>query len=145
MNSHEQMEARLQLPRSFSSLPTLTEFLRGAARSFGLDEESEYGVQLVAEELFTNMVKYGAEGGPNVTVCVACSDGRVRMVFEDPGTHPFDPTTAKPRDLDLPTEKRRPGGLGVHLVRTYMDEFTYEHRGGTGYTTVSRKVRTPRA
>ena len=145
MNSHDQFEAHLRLQRAFSELPKLVEFLRSAARSFGLDDESEYGVQLVAEELFTNMVKYGAEGAPTVTVHLACSGDRVRMVFEDPGSHAFDPTQAKPRDLDLPTEKRRPGGLGVHLVRTYMDEFTYEHRGGTGYTTVSRKVRLPRA
>lgn len=145
MNSHDPVEAQLRLQRSFSELPRLVEFLRDRARSWGLDEESEYGIQLVAEELFTNMVKYGSDGDPTVTVHLACADGRIRMIFADPGTSVFDPTTATPRDLDQPAEKRRPGGLGVHLVRTYMDEFTYSHRDGTGYTTVSRLVRSPRA
>lgn len=145
MNSHEPFVARVRLARSFTALANLAEFLRGAAGQAGLDEESEYGVQLVAEELFTNMVKYGADGDPEVTVRLTVEGERLTMVFEDPGSRAFDPTVTTPRDLNLPTEQRRPGGLGVHLVRTYMDEFRYEHRGGTGYTTVSRKLRSQRA
>jgi len=144
MNSHEPIEAHLRMRRSLSELPALVDFLRGVARSLGLDDESEYGVQLVAEELFTNMVKYGADGGPDVMVHLSREGERIRMVFEDPGSHPFDPTTARRRGLDLPTETRWPGGLGMHLGRTHRAEFRYEHRGGTGFTTVSRKVRSPR-
>lgn len=108
-------------------------------------EEVEYALQLVAEELFTNMIKYGAQGGPEVSVFLFREVGQIRMVFEDPGASPFDPTTTKPRDFDRPASMRRPGGLGMHLVRQYMDDFRYEHNGKAGITTVIRRLERPRA
>lgn len=131
--------AHARLSRQISELPALAAFIRQAATDWGLGEEIEFGMQLVAEELFTNMVKYGS-GDPEVTVRLSADSEQLRMVFEDPGSTPFDPTTMPARDLDRPAHERRPGGLGVHLVRTYMDEFTYEHTGHTGITTVTRKL-----
>lgn len=143
MTPPQPFEAHGRLRRQISQLPELVTFIRRAMRELGLGEEIEYGLQLVAEELFTNMVKYGADGEPEVMVHLFADAQRLRMVFEDPGAHPYDPTMTPPRDLDRPAQERRPGGLGVHLVRTYMDEFSYEHTGSTGLTTVTKKLGPP--
>jgi len=55
---------------------------------------------------------------------------------------PFDPTRAPEVDVSLPLERRRPGGLGIHLVRKVVDslEYRYVPESRTGRTTF-RKTR----
>jgi len=45
--------------------------------------------------------------------------------------HPFDPTAAPEPDLSLPLERRRPGGLGIHLMRSMMDRVHYRRSDGS--------------
>jgi serine/threonine-protein kinase RsbW len=70
---------------------------------------------------------------------------RVKLVLEERGVRPFDPTNIPARDIDKPASERRPGGLGVHLVRTLMDDFRYRHHDGVTTITVSRKLGARRA
>ena len=140
MAQAERFSTEVWVPRSLSELPALADFVRQTARAQRLEEEVEYGLQLAAEELFTNMVKYGAEGAPEILVQLSGGALEVQMVFKDQGAHPFDPTCIQPRDFDKPAGERRPGGLGIHLVRSYMDEFRYEYCEGTGITTVIKRV-----
>jgi anti-sigma regulatory factor (Ser/Thr protein kinase) len=136
----ERFSTELRIVRSLSELPSLADFVRQTARAQRLEEEVEYGLQLAAEELFTNMVKYGAEGAPEILVQLSGGPIEVKMVFQDRGGQPFDPTGIQPRDFDKPADERRPGGLGIHLVRSYMDDFRYEYREGTGITTVIKRM-----
>ena len=140
MDTPPRFEHALRIGRSFSELASLSEFIHHVAAVQQLAEEVEYGLQLVAEELFTNMVKYSPEGEPHIQVRIAGNATELSMVFEDKGVRPFDPTVTRPRDFDKPAAERRPGGLGVHLVRTYMDDFRYEHRDGTSTITVVKKL-----
>jgi serine/threonine-protein kinase RsbW len=145
MSRTNSFESLKRVRRSLAELTSLSDFIHHQATTQALGEEVEYGLQLVAEELFTNMVKYGKDGGPDIEVRLSGDARQVTMVFQDPGSRPFDPTETRPRDLEKPVQERRPGGLGVHLVRMYMDEFRYEHREGTGVTTVTKKLRNDRA
>ena len=47
----------------------------------------------------------------------------------------FDPLSLPPPDTTLPPERRKAGGLGVHLVRKTMDEGSY--RRVLGHNVVS--------
>lgn len=51
----------------------------------------------------------------------------LRIVLEDEAEQ-VDPATIKSRDL----EEVRPGGLGVHIIKSVMDEVKYERREGVG-------------
>ncbi|HEX4193960.1 MAG TPA: ATP-binding protein, partial [Stellaceae bacterium] len=52
----------------------------------------------------------------------------------------FDPLNAPPPDLDSAIEDRRIGGLGVHLVKTMMDDVTYAYRDGRNHVTLRKKI-----
>lgn len=140
MDTPKRFEHALRIGRSFSELASLSDFIHHVALAQNLAEDVEYGLQLVAEELFTNMVKYSPEGEPHIQVLISGDATEMQMVFEDKGVRPFDPTVTRPRDFDKPATERRPGGLGVHLVRTYMDDFRYEHKDGTSTITVVKKL-----
>ena len=40
---------------------------------------------------------------------------------------PFDVTRAPDADITLPIEQRKPGGLGLHLIRRLVDSVAYEY------------------
>jgi anti-sigma regulatory factor (Ser/Thr protein kinase) len=56
------------------------------------------------------------------------------------GARAFDPTAARPVDPKRPLEEREPGGLGLQLVRSVMDDVAYEHRDGGARVTVTKHL-----
>ena len=87
-------------------------------------------MQLALDEILSNIVRHGLPG-TQVTIDMTFSidDGRVEVEIVD-GAAPFNPLLAPPPDVTSALEDRRPGGLGIALVRSLVDETAYEHRGG---------------
>lgn len=81
------------------------------------------------EELFTNMVKYaaGADRGNEVRIDMATIEGGVEVTLTDFGVEPFDVTLAPDADVNLPIAERKPGGLGLHLIRRLVDSWDYDY------------------
>ena len=52
----------------------------------------------------------------------------------------FNPFDAPAPDTTLALEDREIGGLGVHIVRTMMDEVFYERDGNKNVVTVSKQL-----
>jgi len=121
--------------RSFDSLPLLAAFTADFFSRHRVDPALLHTVDLALEELFTNMVKYSPGGAPNVDVGIATVAGGVEAVLTDYDVDRFDVTEAPEANVDLPIEQRRPGGLGLHLVRRMLDRVEYE------YSDVERRSR----
>lgn len=105
----------------------------------GIDAAHAFDLDLIAEELFTNMVKYGTGVGP-VGMSIAREGDHVVLVFRDEGGQPFDVTRPRPLPTDVPLAQRRAGGLGLGLVQRMADGFDYRHDGRTGTTTVRKRI-----
>jgi serine/threonine-protein kinase RsbW len=84
-------------------------------------------VDFALEELFTNMVKYSPSGGAHVRIEMATTPGGVEVTLTDYAVERFDVTQAPDANIDLPLEQRRPGGLGLHLIRRLVDSMDYEY------------------
>lgn len=123
------MSARRTFGRSFDSIERIFEFTSDFFARRGVDPRLLPTVDLVVEELFTNMVKYGAgaDPGTEVRIDMAEIDGGVEVTLTDFGVEPFDVTLAPDADIDLPVAERRPGGLGLHLIRRLVDAWSYEY------------------
>lgn len=93
------------------------------------------------EEAFTNVVRHGypAEGGHEISIRLELAGGVVTFVIED-DARAFDPLQAPLNDLDAPLDERQPGGLGIHLIRTLMDEVAYQRTGGHNVLTMKKKL-----
>ena len=53
--------------------------------------------------------------------------GGVEVTLTDYDVEPFDVTQAPDVDIDLPIEQRKPGGLGLHLIRRLVDSIEYRY------------------
>jgi anti-sigma regulatory factor (Ser/Thr protein kinase) len=74
-------------------------------------------------------VKYGAGVHP-IEIELVHRDSLLLASLTDQDVEPFDPTAAPDADTTLPLDARKPGGLGLHLVRRVVDrvDYTYENR-----------------
>jgi|SRR6185503_16972740 len=126
--------------KDFASLEPIDGFVRSFAAGQGLDEATVFTLNFVIEEIFTNMVKYQPSSGNDIAIELSRDGGSLLIKMTDFGVEYFDPTSAPPVDTAAPLSGRRPGGLGVHLVKQYVDEFTYGYTGGNSVITMTKKL-----
>ena len=83
-----------------------------------------FSANLCLDELITNTVLHGLKGaeGRMIRVRMSMSDDWLEIIIKDDAPQ-FDPFVEAPTpDLDLDLDEREVGGLGVHLVKTLMDD-----------------------
>ncbi len=134
-------ETDIALDGSVNELQRLTTAVADFCREHRLDEAVEFDLNLVLEELFMNTVRHGGcqgvAGAAQVRLRMA-ADG-VEVQYLDRGI-PFNPLDAPQPDLSVPLIERRPGGLGVHLIRQIMRDSRYQRSGDTNQLTMVRRM-----
>jgi anti-sigma regulatory factor (Ser/Thr protein kinase) len=106
-----------------------------------LPSDLESDVTLALEEIVVNIIRYGfPEGGKHeILIRLSLEDGAVAVAVEDQGV-PFNPLEAPPPDLESPLEKRRIGGLGIHIVKSIVDAVDYRREAGRNCLTLRKLV-----
>ena len=87
-------------------------------------------LRLAIEELIINAVDHGGQSPLDGWFVVRISEtpSMIELTVEDAGA-PFDPTRSREPDIDESIDERAIGGLGLHLVRSLADEFSYQRVG----------------
>lgn len=101
--------------------------------------EAAYGLQLAAEEILTNLLKYAGGGGNGLCIRMECGSGaggEWYLQFEDNGLA-FNPVEASAAvKADAPLADREIGGLGLHLVRQMASGMEYERVSGWNHLVI---------
>lgn len=126
-------------------LHELEEAVRDWTARLGLNERAAVHIDLVVEELVTNVVFHGRHTREPawVEVRVERIDDVLCIRVTD-NMAPFDPFSMPPPDLSLDIEARPIGGLGIHFVRTLMDTWHYERAGNFNVVTLHKQLTHPR-
>lgn len=132
--------AEISLRPDLSELTALAAFVDDFVAEARLPADVAFQLDLVLEELLTNTVSYGAPpAGSRIEVRLARRGDEIEVELVDAGMA-FDPRTLPAPDLDAPLEERRVGGLGVHLVRQFMDEIEYRRVGGRNHLHLRKRL-----
>ncbi len=124
-------------PDSKASNTDNLQYIQGSVEELGQREawpdSLTFKVNLVLEELGLNIMTYGATGmdrGPEIDIILISEDESLTIEVSDDG-QPFNPLEdAVEPDIDGLLGDREIGGLGVHLVRTMMDDLSYQRAAG---------------
>jgi sigma-B regulation protein RsbU (phosphoserine phosphatase) len=120
---------RIGVTTSADGIRQAQQWLRTILGAREIAAERVADVELIAEELLTNIVR--ENDGGRVAVAVECVLDRdvIALVFSDDGK-PFDPLARDAPDLSADAAGRAIGGLGIHIVRELADAAHYSYRDG---------------
>jgi anti-sigma regulatory factor (Ser/Thr protein kinase) len=134
------MERRFQ--RDLRSLEELSRFVAEFLSRHGLAPSNAYDIDLILEELFTNVLKYSS-GSDTVAVQLQSEGPTITIsLSEFDVARAYDITRSPDPDLSRPIEERKVGGLGIHMVRQLADTIRYEYKDRVSTTTITKKVST---
>ncbi len=93
----------------------------------GLPRKLVFQLTLILEELITNVIKYGYqdEDEHKIDIRLTLQPGVAIVRVKDDG-QPFNPLDAPKAEAHGNAEKRKIGGMGIHLLRNLMDTIEYE-------------------
>lgn len=119
-------------------IDSLEEF--GAANAIPPEQSLRFGLAL--DELITNIVSYGLAGRSDavITLAIEHRDGALHAELGDNGP-PFDPLAAEAAPPSGDIETREVGGLGLTLVKSFMDRLDYRRVDGFNRLTMEMKVK----
>lgn len=90
-----------------------------------------FAIQLIIEELVSNIIKYGKGKSGKATIDVELHrDGeQIRLCISD-NSGAFNPLEQEMADTKLSAQEREIGGLGLFLVRKKVKSLSYEYKDG---------------
>ena len=130
----------LTIPSEVGRLAELRQFVRQSSAAFGVGRPATDDMVQAVDECATNVIVHGYRGaGGELHVEVERTDDElvVRLGDQAPA---FDPTSVPEPDLELPLERRPPGGMGVHLARRLTDAMHYRRTGRGNELTLIKEV-----
>ena len=122
------MEKRFELNASSEVLSPFRKELRQILSQEGWEKKAADEILLAVDEALTNIIRHAYQGKPGqMTVFVAAFGDKIEIILEDRGKK-FDPTQVPSPELP----RHKPGGLGIHFIRTIMDQMIYDGQDPTG-------------
>ena len=133
---------RLTLPADDAELDSLFAFLEPICEGEGRTPKMMAQMMLVCEEVFVNICHYGfPDGQPRLPVDIEAAvderAGCLHLVFSDQGIA-YDPLSHNAKKVD-PADEQRKGGLGILLMRKYMDDLRYTRADGRNILRMTKR------
>ena len=130
---------RLQIKNNISELNRLNALLEQLAKEWKIPQKVSFQINLALEEMVTNIINYGYKdkSSHTITLNFILRGSVIIIQIEDDG-RAFNPLTAPEPDTTEPAEKRKIGGLGIHLVKELIDTVTYARKNDKNILTIQK-------
>ncbi|MDD5277600.1 MAG: ATP-binding protein [Methylovulum sp.] len=129
-----------RLPNTLEALPLLAEAIEAFGQQASWQEATVMQINLVLEELVVNTIDNGYTDGRKGDIDVEINAGQQAITLRiTDDADAFDPFSIATPDLTQAIEDRAIGGLGIHLVRSYMDDYRYAYVNQHNQVTLTKK------
>lgn len=135
----------LEVSSDPAELPRVRDTIRAWIAQHGWEEPEIADIVLAVDEALSNVIRHGYEGQPGHKIELGL------RALRDPQHGPGVEIRVRDFGKQVPLEKirgrklddLRPGGLGVHIIRSVMTSAEYSHASGGGMQLVMRKYQRP--
>jgi serine/threonine-protein kinase RsbW len=119
---------QLQLPAESQNLYIIRKFILGIAKNMRVSEEDTFQIELMVDEACSNIVKHAYKNislpEEIIQITIKKNAESIEIMIVDRGIG-FDPNAIKSPDIGKHAKRVRPGGLGLHLIKTLSDELYF--------------------
>lgn len=125
------MEKEIQIINNLDELERLSEFIEELGETLSLSTETTMHINLALEEAISNIIMYAYPQEEEHEIYLKVNATKQQLIFllTDNGLS-FNPTDVPDVDLSLSAEERQIGGLGIFLIRSIMNEVSYQRLDG---------------
>jgi serine/threonine-protein kinase RsbW len=121
----------LHVPSSTENLSMIRDFVKSIGTQSGMDDMEVSRLELAVDEACANVMEhaYDADSTKEVSIRAIVDDNSVQIEVVDSGKG-FDPAAVEQLQLRQLASAKRTGGLGMRLMKSFMDEVHYEMQPG---------------
>ena len=126
--------------RDVERLSEIYQFAEDVMSANDIDDSVRFPIHLALEELFVNLVTYNPGAQQDIRIDVEIVSQGVTVTITDHDAEDFDVTRDPGVDTSASLRERKPGGLGLHLIRHMVDSLEYDHRDGRSRIRFSKEA-----
>ena len=117
----------LTVPSATENLALIRDFVVNVGSQAGLGDDDVAKLELAVDEACANVIEHahGHDSNKEVTVRATFDAATLRIEVVDEGEG-FDPTVMPTTSVEQMVHDRRTGGLGLRVMKSLMDEVSYE-------------------
>ncbi len=135
------MRKEIQIKNRVEELEHVAAFVEEIGEELGLSMELQMNLNLVMEEMVSNVIFYAYPEGSDAEIELAaeCDGKELTFLISDQGRE-FDPTMKDDADVDTNPADRELGGMGIFIVKNIMNKVTYQRLDGKNLLTMKKKI-----
>jgi serine/threonine-protein kinase RsbW len=117
----------LHVPSSTGNLSMIRDFVKNIGNQSGLDDMDVARLELAVDEACSNVMEhaYNSDSTKEVSIRAMIDETSIQIEVIDTGKG-FDPAAVEQLKLADLVSAKRTGGLGMRLMKSFMDEVHYE-------------------
>ena len=118
-------ESIAKVAAGLADLSEIRQFVEVKSTEIGCSDDIASELVLAVNEAATNVIVHGYDAEPGfVSVSIEQDVADIIISLRDKASA-FDPNSISSPDTTLPLEMRQPGGMGIQMMRSFVDEMKY--------------------
>ena len=131
----------LRIPAELERIADVRRLVRDVAGACNAPQPCMDDLVQAVDEAATNVILHGYRGRPGWLDVAAERVGDTIVITIEDEAPVMDPTLVPEPDLSIPPDRRKPGGMGIHLMRMATDRLEHAPRpGGGNILTMARRL-----
>jgi serine/threonine-protein kinase RsbW len=133
---------RLVIGNTIAEMVKVIEFVEKFGAAHGIPQAAINDLNVCLDELLNNTISYGYDDQAphSIAIDLTLAAGLLTADIKDDGK-PFDPRKSTPKPSRGTIQSRAVGGLGLHFVKTLMDEVGYMRMGRNNVVRLVKRLR----
>ncbi len=132
----------ITVPASKENLADVLEFIRQKVEAFPHQDNALLQLELSVEEAYVNIASYAyPEESGEITVGLNIDENPLIVTVEliDTGIR-FNPLEKEEPDISMEIDDKKPGGLGILLLKENADQVHYQYLDGRNILTIQKRL-----
>jgi serine/threonine-protein kinase RsbW len=133
--------SKLILENKIENLERVLDFVEQFALSINLNEEITFDIKLAVDEAVSNIIRHGYNDTEKhyIEIELEPHNHEIIITITDDAKE-FNILDYKIASIDVPIEMRKPGGLGIFLIKETMDNINWQRQEGKNILSLVKKI-----